>query len=210
MSKIKYPIEYDKTAVLVIDMQNVFCEPEHAFYVQQTEQTIPKIKQLIKEARQVNIPIIYLRHVVRGTGSDTSRLRDMLPDIDNILKAGTKNVEITPELKPEAEDIVVDKPFFGGFSGTELDLILRGKGIDTLIICGTLTNVCCETTARQAVEKEYKVIFLSDANAAKDRPDMGWGKMSAEEVQRATLTTLATSFCQVSTTQEIIDELKSI
>jgi len=204
----KFNIDIHKTAVIVIDMQNVFCEPGQPIYVEETTGIIPKIQELTGTARQAMIPVIYLRMAVRGDGSDTGRLKDMIPSVDETLKKGSHHVEIIKELSPMEGDVIVDKPFFGGFTGTDLDTILRGRGIDTLIICGTLTNVCCETTARQAVEREYKVIFLSDANATRERPDMGWGPVSAEDIQKVTLTTLASLFCQVSPTSQIVHEIQ--
>ncbi|MBM7570224.1 cysteine hydrolase family protein [Aquibacillus albus] len=160
-----------------------------------TVNIIGKIQELTKTAKQSGMPVIYLRHVRRGGGNER-------------LKYGSWNVELIDQIVPDEDDVIVDKPYFGGFSGTDLDVLLRGMGVETIIICGTVTNVCCETTARQAHEKEYKVIFLSDGTAAGDKPDMGWGPVSAEENHRVALTTLATLFCQVSPTDQIIDEMK--
>lgn len=85
--------------------------------------------------------------------------------------------------------------------------MLRARDIDTLIVCGTVTNVCCDTTIRDAVHREYKVIALSDANAAMDYPDLGWGEVSAADVQRVALTTFAYEFGEVATTKDIIGRL---
>ncbi len=87
--------------------------------------------------------------------------------------------------------------------------MLRVRDIDTLIVCGTVTNVCCDTTIRDAVHREYKVIVLSDANAAMDYPDLGWGRVSAAEVQRVALTTFAYEFGEVITSGDVIDRLVS-
>ncbi len=97
---------------------------------------------------------------------------------------GTPGVEIIAALAPIRGDIVVDKLGFSGFHNTDLDTVLRSHDIDTIIVCGTVTNVCCETTVRDAAHREYKVVVLADACAAMDYPDMGWGVLAAAEIQR--------------------------
>lgn len=206
-SKVKWDIDPERTAVIVVDMQNVFCKEDGALYVPRTAGIIDNIRQLTASARTAGIPVIYLRHIVRGDGSDTGRMQDMYPNVNEILKRGTPGVEIIDELTPLPQDIIIDKLFYSGFHDTDLDTILRAQDINTIIICGTVTNVCCETTVRDGAHREYKVIFLSDANAAMDYPDMGWGDISAEEIQRVTLTVIAYEFGQVSSTSEVIDEI---
>ncbi|WP_068784513.1 isochorismatase family protein [Paenibacillus phocaensis] len=207
--KVKWDIDPARTAVIVVDMQNVFCKKDEALYVPRTEGIIDPIRQLTATARTAGMPVIYLRHIVRGDGSDTGRMQDMYPNVNEILKRGTPGVEIIDELAPLPQDIIIDKLFYSGFHDTDLDTALRVRDINTIIICGTVTNVCCETTVRDGAHREYKVIFLSDANAAMDYPDMGWGELSAEEIQRVTLTVIAYEFGQVSTTREIIDEIQA-
>jgi ureidoacrylate peracid hydrolase len=77
------------------------------------------------------------------------------------------------------------------------------------VVCGTVTNVCCETTIRDGVHREYKMIALSDANAAMDYPDLGFGAISAEEIQRISLSTIAYEFGEVTTTADIIRRLRA-
>lgn len=172
-AKEKWFINPERTAVIVVDMQNVFCKPEGALYVPRTEGIIENIKQLTSAARDAGMPVVYLRHIVRGDGCDTGRMQDLYPNVNEILKRGTQGVEIIDELAPLSQDIMVDKLFYSGFHDTDLDTILRANDINTIIICGTVTNVCCETTVRDGAHREYKVIFLSDANAAMDYPDLG-------------------------------------
>jgi ureidoacrylate peracid hydrolase len=119
-------------------------------------------------------------------------------------------VEIYEGLKPHSGDLVVAKPRYSAFYGTDLEAILRSKGIDTLIISGTVTNVCCESTTRDAFSRDYKVIFLSDGNAAGDLPDVGFGPVSAEEIQKVVLTILALCFAQVSSIDQVIAEIEQL
>lgn len=207
-ARVKWELNLQRTALIVVDMQKVFCKPDGALYVKNAENIVGNIKHLTETARKAKMPIIYLRHIVRGDGSDTGIMKDMYPNVDEILKRDTDGVEIIEELTPKPHDIIVDKLFYSGFHDTDLDTILRAQDINTIIICGTVTNVCCETTVRDAAHREYKVIFLSDANAAMDYPDMGWGDISAEEIQKVTLTVIAYEFGQVSNTNELIEEIE--
>jgi ureidoacrylate peracid hydrolase len=101
-------------------------------------------------------------------------------------------------------DILLDKPRFGAFHGTDLELILRCRGIDTVIISGIATNVCCETTAREAMVRDFHVFFLSDGTATS-----AMGSASAAELQKVTLATLGFLFAQVLTVNEMIEKIRS-
>ena len=81
------------SAVIVVDMQKVFCEPDGALYVPNTAKIIQPIQALVDAARGVDVPVIYLRHIVRGDGSDTGRMRDLYPNVDEILARSEPNVE---------------------------------------------------------------------------------------------------------------------
>ncbi|KPX69807.1 Isochorismatase family protein [Pseudomonas syringae pv. maculicola] len=210
MSKplVQWPINPRRTAVIVVDMQKVFCEPHGALYVKSTADIVRPVQTLLCAARAAQVMVVYLRHTVRGDGSDTGRMRDLYPNVDQILARHDPDVEIIDALAPESGDVIIDKLFYSGFHNTDLDTVLRARDVDTIIICGTVTNVCCETTIRDGVHREYKVIALSDANAAMDYPDVGFGAVSAEEVQRISLTTIAYEFGEVTTTADIIRRIE--
>lgn len=211
MSKplVRWELNPARSAVVVVDMQKVFCEPDGALYVKHTASIIEPIQTLTEAARSAGLPVVYLRHIVRGDGSDTGRMRDLYPNVDQILARSEPDVEVIDALKPHPGDIVIDKLFYSGFHNTDLDTVLRARDVDTIIVCGTVTNVCCETTIRDGVHREYKVIALSDANAAMDYPDLGFGPISAEEVQRTSLTTIAYEFGEVTTTADVIGRIAS-
>src|SRR6516225_6393127 len=86
---------------------------------------------------------------------------------------------------------------YSGFFGTDLDIILRERSVDTVIICGTTTENCCHATARDAMFRNYRVVFLSDATATYDYPDSGFGSMMNADVHHATLVVLAASTAHV-------------
>jgi nicotinamidase-related amidase len=204
---VRWTINAKRTAIIVVDMQGVFCDPDGAVYIPDAPKVVGPIQRILNAGRAADIPIIYLRHVVRGDGSDTGRMRDLYPGVDAILDRSLPSVQIIDALRPLPSDIVVDKLFFSGFHNTDLDTILRARDVDTIVICGTVTNVCCESTVRDAAHREYKVIVVADACAAQPYPNMGWGAPTAEEVQRVTLTVMAHEFGEVTNTQDLIDRL---
>ncbi|MFM2477122.1 isochorismatase family protein [Celerinatantimonas sp. MCCC 1A17872] len=208
LKKVTWPINPKRTAVVVVDMQGIFCNPEEPLYVPSTVDIIEPIQRLTQTARSHHMPVVYLRHVVRGDGSDTGRFRDLYPDADSQFAQDHPAIDVIDSLYPQKGDIVVDKLFYSGFHNTDLDVILRMKDIDTVIVCGTVTNVCCETTIRDGVHREYKMIALSDANAAMPYPDMGYGEISAEQVQRIALSAIAYEFGEVTTTADIIERIE--
>ncbi|MEQ9860950.1 cysteine hydrolase [Pectobacterium cacticida] len=208
IKKTTWNINVARTALIIVDMQKVFCVEGEGLYVPETVNIIEKIASLSTLMRERNMPVIYLRHVVRGDGSDTGRMQDLYPNVNTLLGRDNPAVEIIDELYPQSGDIVVDKLFYSGFHNTDLDAILRMKDIDTLIVCGTVTNVCCETTIRDGVHREYKMIALSDANAAMPYPDMGFGAVTAAEVQRIALTAMAYEFAEVTDTADVMDRIR--
>ncbi len=105
--------------------------------------------------------------------------------------------------------IVIEKTLPGSFTGTILDAWLKENGIDTLVIVGYMSQMCCDTTARQAVHLGYQVEFLSDATGTLDFSNQA-GKVSAEELHRATLVTQQFRFSKVLTTEAWIGSLNSV
>jgi len=117
---------------------------------------------------------------------------------------GGTGVEIYDELKPLPDEIVIKKHRYSGFYGTDLDIVLRSSGMETVIVTGVTTENCCHATARDALFHNYGVIFLSDATGTTDYPDLGYGAMTAAEVHRASLIILAMSTAHVMTVDEMI------
>ena len=109
-----------------------------------------------------------------------------------------------PQLVVAASDIVLNKPRFGAFHDTDLDLILRSRGVDTVYITGIATNVCCDTTAREASVRGYRVLFASDGTAT-----LPMGGVSPAELQAATCATLAQVFAQITTVDDMIAKVGS-
>ena len=136
---------------------------------------------------------------------------DMHPLVANraALVDGTPGVDIYPDLSPLPGEHVIKKHRYSGFFGTDLDIILREWGIDTVIISGTTTENCCLSTARDAMFHNYPVAFLSDATATYDYPDRGFGPMPNGDVHHATLVILAASTAHVMSVADLRARLAS-
>lgn len=189
----------DRTALMVIDMQNGFCHPEGSFAglgldVSMTNEAIGGARKLVDAARAADVPIIYTRYVYRTDYRDGGVLvQDLLPALADTksLAAGSWDADIVDELTPVEGDFVVDKNRYSAFYGTGLEPILTSLGIDSLVMCGVTTNMCVETSARDASQRDYRVFVVSDATGEleKSRHDMalatlgfgfGWVVESAE------------------------------
>jgi biuret amidohydrolase len=192
-------IDPAKTAMIVVDMQNDFVASGAPIEVSAARAMVPKLAEALKICRDAGIRVIYTAHVHRRDGCDMGLFDDLHPVIANrdALVDGTPGVEIYSELAPAPGEHVIKKHRYSGFFGTDLDIILREWGVDTVIISGTTTENCCHATARDAMFRNYRVLFLSDATATFDYPDCGFGSMPNAEVHHATLVILAMSTAHV-------------
>jgi biuret amidohydrolase len=198
-------IDPKKTAMIVVDMQNDFVASGAAMETPAARAVVPKLGDALKICRDAGIKVIYTAHVHRRDGSDMGLFDDMHPPIANraALVDGTPGVDIYPELAPGPNEHVIKKHRYSGFFGTDLDMILREWGVDTVIISGTTTENCCHATARDAMFRNYRVVFLSDATATYDYPDRGFGPIPAAEVHHATLVILAASTAHVMSVEDM-------
>jgi ureidoacrylate peracid hydrolase len=211
---IVWDINPKRTALLVIDMQNAFVDPDGLLYVPATKGAVPKINDLARTCRDHGISVMWVRTQHRPDGLDLGHLFAFSPDQAGGpamgYSEGAKGAELYPQLEVKEEDLVVTKKRYSAFinGSSDLDRILRYMDINTVIIVGVATNVCCGATAMDAMMLDYKVIFVSDANAAfgETTPE-GYG---AGMVQEATLITLRACFATVCTTDELIEEITKL
>ncbi|MDR0791878.1 MAG: cysteine hydrolase [Chitinophagaceae bacterium] len=170
---VKWEFEREKCVLMVIDMQNDFVLDGAIMQVKEAKKQIPEIQKLIVKCRELNIPIIYTVHT---TDPQYCPLEiAAFPFLkDSGMRAGTDGIKVVDDLMPSANDIVLYKRRFSAFYQTDLEVILRNINapsppVDTIIICGTVTNICCESTARDAFFRDYKVVFGSDICSADDK-----------------------------------------
>jgi len=204
-------IDPARTAMIVVDMQNDFVANGAPMQSKQANALVDELAQVLDFCREHGIRVIYTAHVHREDGSDMGLYDDLYPPIDQraALVADSPGVEIFPPLAPKPGEHVIKKHRYSGFFATDLDLILREWGIDSVVITGTTTENCCHATARDAMFHNYRVAFLSDATGTFDYPDVGYGAMSADDVQRATLSILAFSTAHVMTAEEFRSLVKT-
>ncbi len=200
---VDFDVNLERTALVNVDMQNCFVE-NSPFAAPRGREILPRINQLADACRRNGALVIHTVHVVRPDGSNTGVMGEIIPDVRaGVINRGNPQAELHREIVVGRGDIVLEKPRYGAFHGTDLELILRGRGIDTLIITGIATNVCCETTAREAAVRDFRVFFLSDATATS-----AIGELSSDEVQRASCATLGKRFAQVLTTDEMLTKIE--
>jgi biuret amidohydrolase len=174
-----YELEFDPktTALLIIDMQRDFVMPGGfgealGNDVTPLQATIAPTKRVLETARNKGMLVIHTREghrpdltdcpptkLVRGRGK--TRIGDAGP-MGRILVRGEIGHDIVPELYPAPGEPVIDKPGKGAFYATDLELILRDRGTKTLIVCGVTTEVCVNTSVREANDRGYECVVLSD------------------------------------------------
>ena len=201
---VDFTVVPQRTALINVDMQNCFV---HGSPISAPDglELEGRINRLAAACRKASILVIHTSIVLRPDGSNRGVLDEFSPPVrQGILNKGSESAALHPGLAVEPGDILLDKPRFGAFYGTDLELILRSRGIDTVIISGVATNVCCETTAREAAVRDFHVFFLSDGTATADM-----GPLSAAELQRATCATLGFLFAQVLTVDQMISKIES-
>jgi nicotinamidase-related amidase len=201
----KFDPAVGKTALLVIDMQYDFLAPGAPYESTHGREMIGQLNGLIQLCRDKPIPVIFTVHSHRADGSDLGAVRYVHPltAAGKAMRAGTQGVELFPDVDVRDTDFFVEKRRFSAFFETELDLLLRNLGVEVLIVAGVATNVCCESTVRDAFFRDYKVIFLSDGNGTIPLADAGWGAFTPDEVQRFTLTAIATFFGEVASIGDV-------
>ncbi|WP_431875963.1 isochorismatase family protein [Amycolatopsis sacchari] len=192
----------ESSVLLVIDMQNDFVREGFPMEVPMARSRLPAIRTLVHACRATAVPVVYTRHVLYDS-FDVSPLETAYqPKLREAgMRDGTYGAEIVDELKPEPSEVVIRKHRYDAFHGTELDTVLgtlRGpRGVDTLIVTGTVTEVCCESTARSAFMRDYKVAFVSDATGA-----------LSDAAQEATLRAIGSFFGRVLDTSQVLEALR--
>lgn len=200
---VDYTVIPERTALLNVDLQNCFVEGS-PIAAPDGLVILERVNRLAAACRRAGILVIHASVVLRPDHSNLGTLADFNQYAkEGILDKGSASAALHKGLVIDPRDILLDKPRFGAFHSTDLELILRKRGIDTIIISGVATNICCETSAREAAVRDFRVIFLSDGTATAPM-----GDLSAADLQKATCTTLGYLFAQVLTVDETIRKIE--
>jgi ureidoacrylate peracid hydrolase len=195
----------ERTALVVIDMQNAFCAPGAAIEVPVARSITPNIHRLAEAVRSSGGLVVWVQMTIKDE-ADWPVFLSSLVDAGNSarilaeLRPGSEGHRLWPECETKPADLMVPKNRFSAFlpSASDLGGILKSKGIGSVLIAGTLTNVCSESSARDAAMQDFETTMVSDANAARS---------DAEHL--ATLVTFIQSFGDVRTTDELIEMSRS-
>ena len=193
-----FEVKPEECALLVIDMQEDFVNPGGKMFVPQAYRMVPRLKKVIEACRELGVPVIYPTHTIpEDAAADFYEYWD--PIREGGIKEGTDGTKVYSGLERLPTERVIDaKHAYCSFAGTNLDYVLRNLGVKTIIISGTLTNFCCESTARSGYFLNYHVVFGSDINATDNAL-----------AHEASIRTLRRGFARIMSGDEIIDTLKN-
>ncbi len=181
---------FPSTALLVIDMQNYFLESKSKTFTPGGLAVIPNSAKLIKAFRKSKLPVIYTAHVHKSPEMDGGIMSWWW---QGMIIENTDDAKIHQALAPRPEEKIISKHRYSAFYNTDLEITLRCLKITDLVICGVMTNLCCETTAREAFMRDYRVFFLLDATGTID-----------EELHLAALKNVAFGFAYVTNTENVL------
>lgn len=218
-----FECEPSQTAVVVVDMQNDFASPGGMFDrvgidVSCIQAIVPNIAAVLHAARLAHMPIVYLKMGFHPSLDDSgfptspnwlkhARLHvgDAVTAPDGtpsrILVRDCWNTDIVDELTPRADETVLYKSRYSGFYQTELDEVLRQKGVERLIVVGATTSVCVDSTVRDAMYRDYHCLVVSDATAEPIAVD------APRSNHEASLLTMELLFAQVATSADVVTAL---
>lgn len=202
LDKFSLEIDPDRTAIIVVDMTDEFVAEGAELETPAAREMVPRLGEAIDASRDADIEVIYLRPYNRSSGADAGQLQTITPEVfDGIYEDTT----IYEGLEPEKDDVVIPKQTYNGFHGTELDSVLRTLNIETVVITGTRTHICPDSTLRGAFFRGYQVVVIEDLVATADIPDQGWGEISKETLDNVWFSTVATNFGEVIDLDEYLE-----
>ena len=189
-----------KQALIVIDMQNGFLNPESPLCIKGARATVPACARVIKACRRAEIPVIFINRAYRADGSDVELTRRQVWEAGGRPltpgSTGPISVENPPEFERQPGDYEIIKPRYSAFFQTPLDLLLRRLGVDTVLLTGTTTPNCIRTTCYDAISLDYGVVVLEDCCSS-----------NTEEIQRANMLDMGNVGAAIRASAEFLREL---
>ena len=197
-----------RTALLVIDMQRGFVEPGHAMEVPPARDTVPVIRALVDAFRAAQLPVIFTAFVYSPSvpllvGELHPEHKPAAPDAprgfghpSSCCLQGDPSADVIAALAPREGEAVIHKRWYDAFAGSDLDGVLRARGVTSLVVTGTMTDICVLATVVGAFNREYRITVVDDAVSTL------W-----PEIQRATLDIIGRAFGRVVSSKSVIDTL---
>ncbi len=200
-------IDATRTALVVVDMQNHFVAEGFPAEVPLSREIVPTINRLAKAVRNAGGEVVWIQTTATGALAHWGNHHKYMLTPERVAKRlasldeAAEGFKLYPALEPAASDLRVKKIKYSAFiaGSSDIDAQLKSRGIETLLITGTATNVCCESTARDAMMLDYRVIMLSDGNAT-------W----TDEEHAKTLDSFMLFFGDVMTSDEAIARLAPV
>lgn len=184
-----------RCALLVIDMQRFFLDPDSPTFTCGGLAVLPTVRRLVRVFREAGRPVIFTRHVHHPGDLDSGIMGWWW---EGKCLEGSPESEIHPDLAPLAGEKVVFKHRYSAFYNTDLETVLRCLDVKDLAVTGVMTNLCCESTARDAYFRDHRVFFLADGTAAVD-----------EDMHVASLMNVAYGFALVTTSAAVEERLEA-
>ena len=198
-------LDKSKTAMIVVDMQNAFLSEEGSMTlggmdITDLKKTVVPVARLVNACHEASVSVIFTRYVLRADYKDAGLRSERRAEFKKInsLVTGTWDAELDTRMDAQPGDFILDKTRYSSFYNTSLEVILRGLDVDTLIVCGVTTEICVESTIRDAYFRDYKIFVPEDAVAAMDA-----------ERHEGTLKTIRYGFGTVVSSATIIKALEA-
>ena len=192
-------------AMIVVDMQNAFLDDQGSVAtmgldITYLKQTVGPVIRLVEACHDAGVPIIFTRYVLRADYTDAGLREERRPGACACasLVAGTWDADLDPRMDARATDYILDKTRYSSFYNTNLEVILRGLQVDTLIVCGVTTEICVESTIRDAYFRDFRILVPEDGVAATD-----------VDRHLGTLRTIEYGFGKVTNTNALIDAIRA-
>ncbi len=205
--RVPFEVDVTRTALIVVDMQNDFVRVGAPQEVPDARPTIPVIRALIERFRALGRPIVLTRFLA---GPSRTLMWTWSPELGpeqrscwlgvrrtyGDVEGEREGPAVIDELAPEPGDTIIDKYGYGAFHGTRLHDVLQAHAVDTVVVVGTVTQICVDETVRGAFELGLRAVLVSDGVSSFD-----------EELHRATLRNVAMKFGRVLTSEALLAEL---
>jgi len=197
-----------RTALLVVDMQRAFLDPGEAMEVPPARDIVPRLQELVGVFRRQALPVVFTEFIyaesapllVGALHPEHLRATPRAPRgfgmPSSSCLAGEANTATVSDLEPRADELVVHKHYYDGFNGTVLDSALRARGVDHLVLTGTMTDICVLATVVGAFNREYRMTVVEDGVATL------W-----PEIQRVTLDIIGRAYARVLSAKAVADEI---